>query len=78
MASFAAKALFDLSGRVAVVTGGGTGIGYMIARGLASNGAKVYIAARKEAQLKAVRLFVPLTLVRIANECWYLFRPPKS
>ncbi|KAL1677942.1 hypothetical protein EV122DRAFT_290785 [Schizophyllum commune] len=47
MASFAAKALFDLSGRVAVVTGGGTGIGYMIARGLASNGAKVYITGRR-------------------------------
>ncbi|TRM63998.1 hypothetical protein BD626DRAFT_547754 [Schizophyllum amplum] len=47
MASMTAKALYDLSGRVAVVTGGGTGIGYMIAKGLASNGAKVYITGRR-------------------------------
>jgi NADP-dependent 3-hydroxy acid dehydrogenase YdfG len=39
---------------IALVTGGGTGIGKMIASGLVANGAKVYIAARKEDQLKAV------------------------
>ena len=39
-----------------MVTGGGSGIGKMIAAALVANGAKVYIAARKEAQLKAVRL----------------------
>lgn len=43
-----ALSLFDLSDRVALVTGGGTGIGLMIARGLASNGAKVYIGGRRE------------------------------
>ncbi len=32
--------VFDLKGRIAVVTGGGTGIGWMIAQGLAINGAK--------------------------------------
>jgi NADP-dependent 3-hydroxy acid dehydrogenase YdfG len=37
------------------VTGGGSGIGKMIATALVANGAKVYIAARKEKQLNAVR-----------------------
>lgn len=39
--------LFDVSGKVAVVTGGSRGIGEMIAEGLVSNGVKVYITARK-------------------------------
>ena len=38
----------------ALVTGGGTGIGKTIASALVQNGAKVYIAARKESQLKEV------------------------
>ncbi|EJD07556.1 short-chain dehydrogenase [Fomitiporia mediterranea MF3/22] len=38
---------FDLTGKIALVTGGGTGIGLMMAKGLASNGAKVYITGRR-------------------------------
>ena len=44
--------------RVAVVTGGGSGIGTMFASAYVQNGAKVYIASRKEKQLKEVRRFV--------------------
>ena len=39
--------LFDIEGKVAVVTGGSRGIGEMIAQGFVENGAKVYITARK-------------------------------
>lgn len=38
--------LFAVKGRVALVTGGSAGIGRMIATGLASAGARVYICAR--------------------------------
>jgi len=40
--------LFDLSGRVAVVTGGNGGIGLGMARGLAQAGAAVMVAGRNE------------------------------
>jgi NAD(P)-dependent dehydrogenase (short-subunit alcohol dehydrogenase family) len=45
------KNLFSLDGRVALVTGGSRGIGFMIAQGLLEFGcARVYISARKASQ----------------------------
>jgi NAD(P)-dependent dehydrogenase (short-subunit alcohol dehydrogenase family) len=48
----AALDLFDISGKRAVVTGGASGIGTMIARGYLQAGASVIIASRKEASLQ--------------------------
>jgi 2-deoxy-D-gluconate 3-dehydrogenase len=45
--------LFDVQGKVAVVTGGSRGIGAMIARGFVENGVKTYITARREEELHA-------------------------
>ncbi|KIX08973.1 uncharacterized protein Z518_00051 [Rhinocladiella mackenziei CBS 650.93] len=45
MSSLSVSDLFGVNGRVALVTGGCSGIGLMIAKGLVSNGAKVYVTA---------------------------------
>jgi gluconate 5-dehydrogenase len=45
--------LFSLSGKTALVTGGGRGIGLAIAKGLAEHGADVAIASRSKEQLEA-------------------------
>ena len=50
----AALDLFDISGKRAVVTGGGSGIGTMIASGFIDAGVSVIIASRKEESLKEV------------------------
>ena len=45
--------IFDLSGRVALVTGGSKGLGKAMARGFAMAGADVVISSRHEDELKA-------------------------
>ncbi|KAI9714147.1 MAG: hypothetical protein M1812_006475 [Candelaria pacifica] len=57
MSSLTASNLFNVNGLVAVITGGGTGIGLMIAKALAQNGAsKVYIIGRRQDRLDAAVL----------------------
>ena len=45
--------IFDLSGKVALVTGGNKGLGLAMSRGLAEAGADVFIASRHADQLEA-------------------------
>ena len=45
---------FDLSGKVAIVTGGGRGIGKAIALGLAEHGAEVVLSSRTQTQIEQV------------------------
>jgi NAD(P)-dependent dehydrogenase (short-subunit alcohol dehydrogenase family) len=46
--------LFDVAGKVALVTGGTSGIGRMIAAGLVDAGMRVYVSSRKQEACEAV------------------------
>ncbi len=46
------RELFELKGRVALITGGSRGLGLQIAQGLGEMGAKIAISARKGAELE--------------------------
>lgn len=48
------KELFDLTGRVALVTGGGRGLGEQMAHGLAEAGAALALASRNQGACEAV------------------------
>ena len=39
--------LFDISGKIALITGGARGIGLMIARAYCERGVKVYVCSRQ-------------------------------
>ncbi|CAG8429873.1 unnamed protein product [Penicillium salamii] len=52
--SFKLENLFNVKGKVALITGGGSGIGLMATQALSVNGAKVYIVGRTEEKLARV------------------------
>lgn len=55
-ADLSARALFDVSGLVVVISGGGSGIGAMLASGFVQNGARVFIFSRRGADALAASL----------------------
>ena len=48
------KQLFDMTGKVALITGGTKGLGLQMAEAFGEQGAKVFISARNAAEIEAV------------------------
>lgn len=62
----------SLEGKTALITGGGTGIGFAIAEEMADAGASVIIVGRREEKLKEAA-------EKIGEKCsWYVFDVTKT
>ncbi len=62
--------LFDLTGKVALVTGGSSGLGVQFAKALAKQGADIAICARRVERLEAVKAEIEALGVRcFAHKC---------
>ncbi|AGL20085.1 SDR family NAD(P)-dependent oxidoreductase [Actinoplanes sp. N902-109] len=58
----------ELTGKVAVVTGGSAGIGLAVARGLAAEGAHLVLCGRDEERLAAATINFPVRVRRVAAD----------
>jgi len=64
------KQLFDLTGRVAIVTGGASGLGLQMAEALAEMGANIVLCARKKDRCEqAAKDLAKLRVKTLALEC---------
>ena len=64
-----AASLFDLTGKTAVVTGASSGLGVTFADALATNGANIVLAARREDRLEEVQAGLPPGTKSIVTPC---------
>lgn len=63
-------ALFDLTGRIALVTGSTQGIGFALARGLAEQGAHVILNGRNDARLLAAVAQLAQEGLSVSGSCF--------
>jgi len=54
--------------QIAVITGGGTGLGQAIAKQLAERGLQIYIIGRRQAKLKETQRFYPKNIIPIVAD----------
>ncbi len=64
------NAMFDLSGRIALVSGAQRGLGFEIARGLAAAGSLVVLNGRREEALAEARARLQADGVRVDTACF--------
>lgn len=72
------RELFDLSGRVAVITGGSRGLGREMAEGLGEAGAKVVVAARRAEWLEPAQEYLQGRGIEVAAQVCDVSKPEQA
>jgi short-subunit dehydrogenase involved in D-alanine esterification of teichoic acids len=67
--------LFSLRDKTALITGGSSGIGLMLARGLLINGARVIISSRKAENCERALAELVTLRVRVSAVTWSVLLP---
>ena len=77
MKKIKSNSVFDLTGQTALITGGGTGLGFGMAKCFVTSGAKVVLVGRRKEELKKARVALGKNAFALSDDVTQLETAPR-